>query len=77
MVIGFECILRRLDAESRQVRRQLAQMYRDFGIVGFQTYGEQYNAMHLNQTLTGIAFGANPQTTPANVATIADKETRS
>ena len=30
---------------------------RRFGVVGFHTYGEQYNAMHLNQTLTGIAFG--------------------
>ena len=26
---------------------------------GFQTYGEQFNAMHLNQTLTGIAIGAS------------------
>jgi hypothetical protein len=27
-------------------------------VVGFHTYGEQFNAMHLNQTLTGIAFGS-------------------
>ncbi len=57
VIIGFECILRRLDAENRQVRRDLTQIYREFGVVGFQTYGEQFNAMHLNQTLTGIAFG--------------------
>lgn len=56
-VIGFDCILRRLDAENRQIRRDLNEIYRRYRIVGFHTYGEQYNAMHLNQTLTGIAFG--------------------
>lgn len=57
IVIGFDCILRRLDAESRQVRHSVDEIYRRFGIAGFHTYGEQFNAMHLNQTLTGIAFG--------------------
>ena len=57
LIIGFDCILRRLDAESRQVRHQVDEIYRRFGVTGFHTYGEQYNAMHLNQTLTGIAFG--------------------
>ena len=57
LVIGFDCILRRLDAESRQVRHHVDEIYRRYGVVGFHTYGEQFNAMHLNQTLTGIAFG--------------------
>ncbi len=57
LIIGFDCILRRLDAENRQIRNQVDKLYRKFKIVGFHTYGEQYNAMHLNQTLTGIAFG--------------------
>ena len=57
LIIGFDCILRRLDAESRQVRHAVDDIYRQFGVTGLHTYGEQYNAMHLNQTLTGIAFG--------------------
>jgi hypothetical protein len=57
LVLGFDCILRRLDAENRQVGSQVDKLYQKYGIVGFHTYGEQYNAMHLNQTLTGIAFG--------------------
>jgi hypothetical protein len=57
-VIGFDCILRRLDAENRQIRHQVEQLYRKHNLVGFHTYGEQFNAMHLNQTLTGIAFGS-------------------
>lgn len=57
LVVGFDCILRRLDAETRQIRREMDALYRKYSVAGFYTYGEQYNAMHLNQTLTGIAFG--------------------
>jgi len=57
LVVGFDCILRRLDAEARQIRHQMDALYRKYNIYGFHTYGEQFNAMHLNQTLTGIAFG--------------------
>lgn len=57
LVVGFDCILRRLDAETRQIRHQMDALYRKYGVYGFHTYGEQFNAMHLNQTLTGIAFG--------------------
>jgi hypothetical protein len=58
LVLGFDCVLRRLDAENRQIRRQMEDLYRNFGVVGFHTYGEQHNSMHLNQTLTGVAFGS-------------------
>jgi hypothetical protein len=57
LVVGFDCILRRLDAETRQIRHQMDELYRKYSVAGFHTYGEQFNAMHLNQTLTGIAFG--------------------
>lgn len=57
LIIGFECVLRRLDAENRQVRHGIADLYRRYNVVGFDTYGEQYRSMHLNQTFTGIAIG--------------------
>jgi hypothetical protein len=57
LVIGFDCVFRRLDAESRQVRHRIAELYKRYGVVGFETYGEQYRSMHLNQTFTGIAIG--------------------
>ncbi|MDF2599187.1 MAG: hypothetical protein K0Q54_2010 [Methylobacterium brachiatum] len=57
LIIGFECVLRRLDAESRQVGHGIADLYRRYNVVGFETFGEQYRAMHLNQTFTGIAIG--------------------
>jgi hypothetical protein len=58
LVLGFDCVLRRLDAENRQIRRQMEDLYKSYGVVGFHTYGEQHNSMHLNQTLTGVAFGS-------------------
>jgi hypothetical protein len=57
MVLGFDCVLRRLDAVNRQVFRDISELYRVNRVVGFGTYGEQYRSMHLNQTFTGIAFG--------------------
>lgn len=57
-VIGFDCIHRRLEAESRNVLPQISQLFRQFRVVGFNSYGEQFNAMHLNSTFTGIAFAA-------------------
>ncbi|MBX3597240.1 MAG: FIST C-terminal domain-containing protein [Rhizobiaceae bacterium] len=57
IILGFDCVLRRLDAVNRQVVRGLSEVYRRNHVVGFGTYGEQYQSMHLNQTFTGIAFG--------------------
>ena len=57
VILGFDCVLRRLDARNRQVLRDLSELYRANHLIGFGTYGEQYRTMHLNQTLTGIAFG--------------------
>ncbi|WP_204271843.1 FIST C-terminal domain-containing protein, partial [Escherichia coli] len=44
LVIGFECVLRRLDADSRQLRQGVAELYRRYSVVGFETYGEQFRA---------------------------------
>ena len=55
--IGFECVLRRLDVEQHQLSREMSELYRRNNVIGFQTYGEQYRSMHVNQTLTGVAIG--------------------
>ena len=57
IVIGFDCALRRLDAVNRQVSHEISELYKANNVIGFHTYGEQFRTMHLNQTLTGIAFG--------------------
>ncbi len=55
--IGFDCVLRRLAAERSQIAHRLSDLYRAHRVVGFNTYGEQYRSMHVNQTFTGIALG--------------------
>lgn len=57
VILGFDCVLRKLDAQNRQVFREISELYQAHHVVGFGTYGEQYRSMHLNQTFTGIAFG--------------------
>ena len=57
LVLGFDCVLRRLDAEQGQTKRELSKIYRRHHVVGFNTYGEQYRSMHLNQTFIGVAIG--------------------
>lgn len=56
-VIGFDCVLNRLDAEDRQQARAVSQMYVANRVFGFNTYGEQFRAAHMNQTFTGLAVG--------------------
>ncbi len=56
-ILGFDCVLRRLDAQNRQVTHKVSELYRRHRVYGFNTYGEQYRTMHLNQTFTGIAIG--------------------
>lgn len=57
IVLGFDCVLRKVEAQERQLGRGVARVFRDYNVLGFTTYGEQYRAMHLNQTFTGVAFG--------------------
>jgi len=57
MILGCDCILRRLEAEERGLAEKVKETLKDHNFVGFSTYGEQYNAIHINQTLAGVAIG--------------------
>ncbi|MEW5847393.1 MAG: FIST N-terminal domain-containing protein [Myxococcota bacterium] len=59
LVIGCDCILRRLELEHRGLDGQLGQLLSRHRVFGFSTYGEQFNAVHVNQTFTGVALGAD------------------
>lgn len=54
----FECILRRLAILEldESEREELLRKYEELNAIGFHTYGEQINSVHINQTLTGIFF---------------------
>ncbi|WP_290738082.1 FIST N-terminal domain-containing protein [Amaricoccus sp.] len=55
-VIGCDCILRRLEVEQSGQEGAMSRVLADRGVVGFNTYGEQFNSVHVNQTFTGVAI---------------------
>ncbi len=59
-VLACDCILRNLEITQDGLKERVGEVFRDNNAVGFSTYGEQYGGVHVNQTLTGIAFG-NPR----------------
>jgi hypothetical protein len=59
LVLGCDCILRLLEAQELGVRDRVGDIMKRNNVVGFATYGEQFNAMHVNQTFTGVALGSN------------------
>lgn len=54
LVVGFDCVLRQREAESRQTKQLAGQIMAAHNVIGFGTYGEQFAAMHVNQTFTGV-----------------------
>lgn len=57
VVIGCDCIHRVIEAESNGLSTSLSNTYRKHRVVGFNTYGEQRDGLHLNHSFTGIAIG--------------------
>lgn len=57
IIVGCDCILRRLEVERKRLVTPMSSLLAANNLVGFSTYGEQHNAMHVNQTLTGVAIG--------------------
>ncbi|MBN1840945.1 MAG: FIST C-terminal domain-containing protein [Deltaproteobacteria bacterium] len=60
LVIGCDCILRRLEVQEKDLLSDVRDALKKEKILGFSTYGEQFNAIHVNQTLTGVAIGGTP-----------------
>ena len=57
LVLGCECVLRLLEREQIQDKGPMGTLLSSKNVVGFNTYGEQYQGIHVNQTFTGVAFG--------------------
>ncbi|WP_199259680.1 FIST signal transduction protein [Paracoccus binzhouensis] len=55
-VLGFDCVLRRIEAEQKQLGGAVSEVLRRHRVWGFSTYGEQFGPLHVNHTLTGCAI---------------------
>ena len=61
VTLACDCFLRRLEVEQTMKQDQAKAMISRFRLVGFNTYGEQLNGIHMNQTLTGVMIGKPPR----------------
>lgn len=59
-ILGFDCVLNSVEMEQRQLRQAVSRLFAARGVVGFNTYGEQFHALHVNQTFSGLAIGRAP-----------------
>ncbi len=56
-VFGCDCILRNLEITKNCLNDYVGEIFRRNNTVGFNSYGEQFHGVHVNQTFTGIAIG--------------------
>jgi hypothetical protein len=55
-IIGCDCLFRRVEAEQVQMGRELSDIMVKHRVTGFSTYGEQIGPLHVNHTMSGVAF---------------------
>ncbi|WP_114418178.1 nitric oxide-sensing protein NosP [Marinospirillum perlucidum] len=58
MTLGCDCFLRRLELQAGQQAEEARAFFRQHRIVGFNTYGEHFAGLHVNQTFTGVVLGS-------------------
>jgi hypothetical protein len=58
LVLTFDCILRKLEIRETGLEDAVSAILRRNNAVGFNTYGEQFCGVHVNQTLTAVALGS-------------------
>ncbi len=58
LILGCDCILRRLEIERKHLHQPMQALIEQYNLFAFNTYGEQLNALHINQTFTGVAITA-------------------
>lgn len=58
LVILFSCILCKAETESAEERQAWGTLLQHYApnVIGFDTYGEQLNGLHINQTMVAIGF---------------------
>ncbi|MET4896124.1 FIST N-terminal domain-containing protein [Sphingomonadaceae bacterium jetA1] len=57
-VLGFDCVLNAAARTTQQIRQDVSALFAQRRVLGFNTYGEQFHALHVNQSFAGIAIGA-------------------
>ncbi|MDO6514455.1 MULTISPECIES: nitric oxide-sensing protein NosP [unclassified Neptuniibacter] len=59
LIIGCDCFLRRMECEIKGYSDEVSELLKKHNVIGFNTYGEQMEGLHINQTFTAVAIGRN------------------
>jgi len=57
VIIGCECYFRKIEVLEKDIKDSMGRIMARHNVIGFHTYGEQINSVHVNQTFTGVAIG--------------------
>jgi hypothetical protein len=57
VIFGFDCLCRQFIYRQHKNYDEMSEIMKQNNVIGFHTYGEQYQRSHANQTFTGIAIG--------------------
>jgi hypothetical protein len=55
--LGCDCIHRRLEIFQKGYQERITDLLKRINFFGFNSYGEQFNGIHFNQTLVGVVVG--------------------
>ena len=59
LIVMFDCILRKLEIQEKKLEDKMKDVLKNYNCLGFNTYGEQLNSTHINQTMTGVIIGSS------------------
>ena len=59
LVLAFDCFLRRIEIEQKELNKEIESLYAKYNIAGFNSYGEHINGIHLNQTFAAVFIAGN------------------
>ncbi len=57
LVLGCDCAARKMICEEQGLMSEISRIYTENNVIGFATFGEQYNTIHMNNSFCCIAIG--------------------
>ena len=61
LVAACDCAHRKFEVAQNGLRDKVSGIFAGAKVVGFCSFGEQFNGMHINHSFTGVAFGTERQ----------------
>ncbi|MBL4800423.1 MAG: FIST C-terminal domain-containing protein [Emcibacter sp.] len=57
LVLGCDCAARKMICEEQGLMPEISRIYVENNVIGFATFGEQYNTIHMNNSFCCVAIG--------------------